>query len=139
MWWDPILALIGQVLTKVIPDTAERDKALADIQAQLIANDRAIVEAARDVLVAEAKGESWMQRNWRPLFMLCIVFVIMANGLFLPILSAITRVDLVKLQGWDAIPQALWSLAQIGVGGYVVGRSAEKIADSMAKTGKAGR
>lgn len=141
MWWTPILELLGQVLTKVIPDAAARDKAMAEIQAQLLANDKALAEAARDVLVAEAKGESWMQRNWRPLFMLCIVFVIMANGFFLPILSAMTRVDLVKLQGWDAIPQALWSLAQIGVGGYVVGRSAEKIADSMAKgqTGRGGR
>lgn len=132
MWWTPILELLGQVLTKVIPDTAARDKAMLEIQAQLLANDKALAEAARDVLVAEAKGESWLQRNWRPLFMMAIVFVIMANGFLLPILSAITKVDLVKLQGWDAIPQSLWSLAQIGVGGYVIGRTGEKIADTLA-------
>jgi hypothetical protein len=28
------------------------------------------------------------------------------------------------------LPDRLWSLLQIGVGGYVIGRSAEKIADS---------
>lgn len=128
----PLLEIIGKALEKIIPDTAARDKAMIEIQAQLLANDKALAEAARDVLVAEAKGESWMQRNWRPVFMLCIVFVIMANGFLLPILSALFRVDLVKLQGWDAIPQSLWSLAQIGVGGYVMGRSAEKIAGSFA-------
>ncbi len=26
MWWTPILELLGQVLTKVIPDTAARDR-----------------------------------------------------------------------------------------------------------------
>jgi hypothetical protein len=31
------------------------------------------------------------------------------------------------------LPDKLWNLLTIGVGGYVVGRSAEKIAESYAK------
>lgn len=133
----PIINLIGSVLDKLIPDADTREKAKAEITAQLLANDKALTEAARDVVVAEAKGESWAQRNWRPCLMFTIMALLVWNGMFLPLLSAWTKVDLVKLQAWDTIPSAMWSLLQIGVGGYVIGRTGEKIADAMIVSGSA--
>lgn len=135
----PIIDVIGKVLDKLIPDADTREKVKAEITTQILANDKAITEAARDVVVAEAQGESWMQRNWRPSLMFVIMGLLIWNGVFLPIGSATFGVDLVKLQAWDAIPAAMWNLLQIGVGGYLVGRSAEKVVDnytaSMAKGG----
>lgn len=133
----PIIEMIGKVLDKLIPDAETREKAKAEITTQLLSNDKALTEAARDVVVAEAKGESWMQRNWRPCLMFTIMGLLVWNGMFLPLISAWMKVDLVKLQDWDAIPAAMWSLLQIGVGGYVIGRTGEKIADAMIVTGGA--
>lgn len=76
-----------------------------DLQSQMI-------EAQSKVIVAEAQGQSWMQRNWRPLTML-------------------TFLGLVILDSFALLANPLsgeaWTLLQIGLGGYVVGRSAEKV------------
>lgn len=136
----PIIEIVGKVLDKLIPDADVRAAAKEQITQQLLANDKAFTEAARDVIVAEAKGESWAQRNWRPMLMLSIMGILILNAVILPIVAAITRVDLVALQHWDAIPAAMWSLLQIGVGGYVVGRTGEKIAQTLAPSlGKVGK
>ena len=127
----PIVDVIGKVLDKLIPDADARDKAKAEIMDQLMKNDAALTTAARDTIIAEAQGESWMQRNWRPCLMFTIMGLLIWNGMFLPLLSAAIGVDLVKLQAWEAIPAAMWSLLQIGVGGYVIGRTGEKIADAV--------
>lgn len=134
----PIIDIIGKVLDKAIPDAETRERAKAEITAQLLANDKVLTEAARDVVVAEAKGESWLQRNWRPMLMVAIMGLLLWNGMVLPILSAMTGVDLAKLQAWDSMPSAMWSLLQIGVGGYVIGRTGEKIADAVVATSKGG-
>jgi len=69
-----------------------------------------------------------MQRNWRPALMWIIIFVIANNYLLAPFLNHI-----VTLFGGGNIlpilelPDKLFNLMTIGLGGYVVGRSAEKI------------
>jgi hypothetical protein len=74
-----------------------------------------LATAARLVAV-EAGGQSWLQRNWRPLNMLCFLFLVMADsfGLLAFRLSA-----------------EAWRLLQNGLAGYVVGRSLKKIAPQI--------
>jgi len=80
-----------------------------------------LVGFQKDIIIAEATGESGLQRNWRPILMLTIVAIVANNYLLYPYLrlffDAAPLLDL---------PDKLWSLMQIGVGGYVVGRSTEK-------------
>ena len=76
----------------------------------------------RDIIVAEAQGESALQRNWRPILMLTIVAIVANNYIIFPYLTMI----------WSGapildLPVALWDLMKIGVGGYIVGRSGEKM------------
>lgn len=80
-----------------------------------------LVNAQMQVLVAEAQGKSWLQRSWRPILMLTIVAIVANNYIIYPYLSLFTdRAVILDL------PDKLYSLMQIGVGGYIVGRSAEK-------------
>jgi len=79
-----------------------------------------------DVIIAEAKGASWMQRNWRPTLMLTIVAIVANNYIIYPYL-ALMGLPAMPLE----LPEELFTLMQIGVGGYIVGRSAEKIAGSV--------
>jgi hypothetical protein len=64
------------------------------------------------VITAEAAGESWIQRSWRPIAMLTFLTLIVCDSF-----------------GWLKNPLAsqAWTLLQIGIGGYVAGRTAEKI------------
>ena len=130
----PIVDIVGKVLDKIIPDADAREKAKAQIMDELAKNDAALTEAARDVIVAEEKGESALQRLWRPCLMFCIMGLMVWVGVFVPLLSAATGVDFAKLIAWNSIPQGMWQMLQMGVGGYVVGRTAEKSVASWAST-----
>jgi len=78
--------------------------------------DTALAEARSSIIVAEAKSQSWLARNWRPLVMLtfAVEIVLISTGSM--------DVDSLVL-----VPEQMWRLLQIGIGGYIVGRSAEKI------------
>ena len=88
-----------------------------EVQAQLTVKimdyEARLLEAQAGVIKAEAGGQSWMQRSWRPITMLTFLALVVA--------------DTFGLTEFRLADQA-WALLQIGLGGYVVGRSAEKIA-----------
>lgn len=124
-----LIPLLGSIATQVAnslfpseEDKNKRKELEQAIQSQVLANSSAIDKAARDIIVAEAQSESWLARSWRPIVML---------GFFG--LLALYWVGLVPA---DHIPEGildeLFTLLQIGLGGYVVGRSAEKVADKVA-------
>ena len=88
-----------------------------EVQAQLTVKimdyEARLLEAQAGVIKAEAGGQSWIQRSWRPITMLTFLALVVA--------------DTFGLTEFRLADQA-WTLLQIGLGGYVVGRSAEKIA-----------
>jgi hypothetical protein len=86
----------------------------------------AVVNAQGGVIKAEASSQSWMASNWRPILMLSFTAIIVVNYLVVPIAQwfGVNEVPLV-------LPPDMWALLKIGVGGYIVGRSGEKIARSF--------
>lgn len=76
------------------------------------------LKAATQIIMAEAGGESWLQRNWRPITMLWFVGLVGAYWLGLAPDYLVNNPDVVE---------KLFGIVQVGIGGYVVGRSAEKI------------
>ncbi|TDF41909.1 hypothetical protein EYS14_03435 [Alteromonadaceae bacterium M269] len=77
-----------------------------------------LLETRTQIISAEANGQSWLQRNWRPITMLTFLILVVFDSF-----------------GWLANPLApeAWTLLQIGLGGYVTGRSAEKIVSQFKK------
>ena len=78
------------------------------------------LEAKRDIIVSEAKSESWITRNWRPITMLTFVGLITADWL------GFTAPNLTP-----ELKMKLFDIIQIGLGGYVVGRTVEKVAPNI--------
>lgn len=78
-------------------------------------------ELRSSVIIAEAQGGSWLQRNWRPLLMMIFGVIVANNYIIAPYLGALFNFS-VELE----IPPDMWGLLKLGVGGYIVGRSAEK-------------
>lgn len=113
----PLFSVIDQAVT----DKDEANRLKKEIQSQLIDSENSIVKAKMAIILAEAQGESWLQRNWRPLLMLVIIVIIANNYLVAPYLGAMFGVGLTL-----PLPSALWDLMTLGVGGYVAGRSVEK-------------
>jgi len=122
--------IIGKVLEtslgivdQLVPDKDLAAKIKAGIAQSVEDNAAKLDLAGTSIIKAEAAGESWLQRNWRPILMLTIVSIIFNNYVLAPYLSLFTdKVTILDLPG------GLWALLNVGVGGYVAGRSGEKIA-----------
>lgn len=122
-------SLISQKLTNDADKAAANaaiDQLQIELQRAVLEADSKLAEAQRDVIVAEAKSESWLARNWRPILMLVFTFIVFNNFVLSPILS-IPKTD---------IPENMWELLKIGVGGYISGRSVEKAVALWRANGK---
>jgi hypothetical protein len=88
---------------------------------QLLEHQGEIEQAAAKIIQTEAASTHWLAANWRPLTMITFTALIVARwmGWVAPNLS-------------EAEYLKLWSIIEFGLGGYVVGRSVEKIAPSIA-------
>ena len=111
---DAVGKLVGQL---TLPER-ERKELESGLLKLIQERERELVQARAATVVEEAKG-NWLQRSWRPLVMLVFAVIILI-GTFttLPILADTSR---------------FWDLLEIGLGGYVVGRSGEKIAGTLFK------
>ena len=116
-----ILPGIFKEVDKAIPDQDLGARLKASIQTAVLSANAEELQAQAGIVSDEAKGESWLQRNWRPMTMLVFVFIVANNYIIAPYLQAMFNWS-VPLQ----TPPDLWALIKIGLGGYVVGRSAEK-------------
>jgi hypothetical protein len=130
-----MLGKIGDLLGRVIgvvDDVVTSDEERLALKAPLMAiqaevltafieAEGRLVEAQSRVVEAEAKSEHWLTSSWRPITMLTFLALIVW-GQF----------------GGPPVPEQMWPLLNLGLGGYVVGRSLEKTAPSILAAMKAG-
>lgn len=131
-----LIAPVMSIIEKTVTDKDLREKLRAELTAQAIDSDSELNKAAASIIIAEAQGESAVQRNWRPHLMYLIMGLLVFNGVVVPLSEAIFKVDLPILEAWSAIPGEMWTLLQIGLGGYIVGRTGEKMVKTWAGKGK---
>lgn len=133
MIFDFLTALISPV-TNVIEKIITKDEDLLKVKSALMQiqtgfaekaldYEKQILQMQTDVITAEAKSESWLTRSWRPIAMLSFV------GLCVWSYTA-------KAFGVPSpdLPPDLWTVIKIGLGGYTVGRSAEKIVPALVES-----
>lgn len=117
-----LIPAVTSLLDKLIPDPVARDKAKLDLLTMDQAGDLKELDAAMTVIAAEANSDHWLVAAWRPITMLVFVSIVANNYIIYPYLSLFWT-EAPKLE----LPPDLWELIKIGLGGYVVGRSGEKI------------
>ena len=83
---------------------------------QVMDYEKQLLDSQMQIIKAEAQGNSWMQRNWRPITMLTFLALVVCDSF-----------------GWlpNRLAPEAWVLLQIGLGGYVAGRSLEKLAPAI--------
>lgn len=80
----------------------------------------------KDIIIAEATGESWLQRNWRPIIMLLFGSLLAWNYVVAPLGSWIAAMFGGPAFPALEMPTEFFTLLTVGIGGYIGGRSAEK-------------
>ena len=107
-------------LDKLFTSKEEKIKAESIIKEIIIQKQLELQQMQTDIIITEAKG-NWIQRSWRPILMMAFGFIVIYVKFLAPLLGL-------------TIPELeieFWELLKIGIGGYVVGRSAEKISKNI--------
>jgi holin (3TMs family) len=112
----PLVSGIFGVIDKAVEDKDQAARIKAKLQEMVLTGQMKEIEAAAQVIVAEAKSDSWIARSWRPILMLLFGLIIANNYLVVPLFGTPVA----------DIPPDMWDLLKLGVGGYVLGRSVEK-------------
>jgi len=128
------IGAIGQIFSGLMKGldgllTSDEERLLAKGQIMQVQNqvmtsvleyEKSLIEEKSKIITAEAQGESWIQRNWRPVTMLTFVGLVVLRWM------GVTTDNITP-----EIESELMLLIQIGLGGYVAGRSGEKIVKAL--------
>ncbi|WOG28736.1 3TM-type holin [Endozoicomonas sp. 8E] len=114
------IPVIGKVIDKLFPDANKAREARAELSKMLLNGELNELEQKAGVVKAEAQGESWLQRNWRPMVMLVFTALVVCcwMGWSAPNLT-------------EAVELKLFSIIQMGIGGYIASRGLEKVVSTI--------
>ena len=117
-------AVIGMgtaLIDRLFPDKDKADQAKIQLVTMLQNGELQELAARSGIIQSEAASEHWLAATWRPVTMLVFVGLITARwfGWAAPNLS-------------EAEYLKLWSIVELGLGGYVIGRSGEKVLPQIA-------
>jgi hypothetical protein len=119
-----IVGIVGKVIDKAVPDRTQAESLKAQLTAQIVMLNAEELKQASSIILAEVQGESWLQRNWRPMLMIWFAGLL---GLYW---FGFAPAYLIEN---PTVMERLFALLQVGIGGYIVGRSAEKIVKDWKK------
>jgi len=122
----PLAKILFNTIEKAVPDKDLQAKLKAELQTQLLQSHTQELKAAASIIEAEAKA-GWFASSWRPLLMYVLIFILVWNYVIGPVIKIFMGAVITF-----ELPGDVWSLLQIGLGGYVLGRSAESVARTMA-------
>ena len=120
MSWIAAIPLLGKVIERIIPDPVKAAQAKNQLVDMAVKGELDELAQRAGVIKAEAQGDGWLQRSWRPIVMLLFTALIVCRwlGWSAPDLS-------------EAVELKLFSIVQIGLGGYIASRGIEKVADKI--------
>lgn len=113
--FKPAAELIDELHTSE-EERIKQQRRLLEIQAMVLDSsleyEKELLTAKANIVNSEAKSEHWVTATWRPITMLTFLALAVGDAL-----------------GWlpNPLRDEAWMLLQLGLGGYVVGRSAEKV------------
>ena len=117
-----LVSPLSKLIEQVFPNEVDKMGAKAELlriqtsfSEKLIDYETKLLDAQSKIIVAEAQSDSWITRSWRPITMLSFTFILIYTWI-----SPAFGLPLV------VIPDQLWTVIEIGLGGYVGGRSLEK-------------
>lgn len=128
----PVISLIGSLFApaaKLVDELHTSDEeridaktrmleAQTEVTFKILDYEAQLMQMKSNIVLAEAQGQSWIQRSWRPITMLTFLVLVLCDSF--------------GLLPFRLADQA-WTLLQVGLSGYVAGRSGEKIMSTYKK------
>ncbi len=119
---DELTGKINGLISEKIKDKEKALELQTEIEKEILKFEENLekTEETSEKVVSEGTEESWLTRNWRPITMLVFVILIVLD--WFGFSSSSLPVEL---------KEKIYSLMEISMGGYVAGRSLEKITKSF--------
>lgn len=117
----PLFELGTKVFDKLFPDPEKANEAKLQLMELAQKGELDEIAAKASIIKAEAESEHWLTACWRPILMLTFGALIVARWLGFSA-PGISEAEILKL----------WNIVELGLGGYVIGRSAEKVIPTIA-------
>lgn len=118
-----------EIISRVWPDPRDQAEELRKLEELRQKGDLAelqaylqVLQGRMSIIQSEAESEHILTASWRPIIMLVFAGLIVARFLGLSA-EGVSESEYL----------ALWNILELGIGGYVVGRSAEKIVKEYKK------
>lgn len=111
-----VIDKIGNVIDELFTSEEERIQAKNKIFEVIREKELELQQMQTDIIIAEAKG-NWLQRSWRPILMLSFGFIV----IYVKFIAPLFDLRIPELEN------EFWNLLQLGIGGYVIGRTGEKM------------
>ena len=119
-----ILSGAEKILDKVITNDGEKSSAKKALTEVVLKSLNSIYSNQKEIIVKEISG-NWLQRSWRPIIMLSFGFIVVYAYFIEPAFIQ------PEIPVSDTLNDNFWGLLKLGLGGYVMGRSAEKIVKTV--------
>lgn len=113
-----VLGLVDDLHTSTdekLQAKAQLLKIQTEIMSDVIASETKVVEMQGQIITAEASSTHFLTATWRPITMLTFLALIV----------------LAQFGLTEPVPEQMWPLLTLGIGGYVVGRTVEKTASNV--------
>jgi hypothetical protein len=130
-----IVAGVFKPITEVVEHITVSGDEKYKLQSALIEGQMALAKATTDyesqlleshtkIILAEAQSSSWLASNWRPISMIVFLALVVFDAF-----------------GWlpFRLADQAWTLLQVGIGGYTIGRSVEKVGPAIVAAVKAAK
>jgi Holin of 3TMs, for gene-transfer release len=119
---------VNKIIESYVSDLELRRKLQAELETNLITQLGKSLELQQAVVLAEVKSEHWLTRSWRPILMMVFMFFLILVGLLIPLADLATGHEIPFNPRWKTLPDGFWNFLTVGVGGYIGGKSIEKVA-----------
>ena len=111
-----VIREIGDIVNRLSVSSREKQKIQEEIQSLVYRYKSELVREQSAAVGDEMRGH-WLQRSWRPMVMLVLTLLV--------VLGVFTESSMLS----DT--SRFWDLLEIGIGGYVIGRSGETITGNL--------
>jgi hypothetical protein len=114
-------AKYGNELAKIKNELA---KIQNEISSKIIDYESQLITTKEKLVYGEISG-NWLQRSWRPVLMLTFGFIIVYQYFIAHVIPGLDPIEF--------LPDRFWNLLELGIGGYVAGRSLEKMVPQITR------
>lgn len=121
-----IVDSVAGVLDSVVTTDKDKLELKNKLTETVLSELNKVTELQSSILKAELTG-NWLQRSWRPIVMLCFTFIVVYAYFIEPAFLDVPTADRIANQ----LNEKFWELLELGIGGYVIGRTVEKVSNTV--------